>query len=173
MIEAIDALTGFKYIGEQIGLLEKKGEEERYIFGFEESYGYLTGSYVRDKDAVNGSLMICEMVAFYKIIGKSLVEVLNELYEKYGYCLNSLHSYQFEGAEGFVKMLNIMELFRNRMPDQLAGYKVIAVSDYNKSHTTHMNGMIEKINLPKSDVLKVFLEKNISVVFGHQEQSLN
>lgn len=163
-VQVIDVLTGFKFIGEQIGLLEQKGEEERYIFGFEESYGYLTGSYVRDKDAVDGSLMICEMFAYYKTQGKSLVEVLDSLYEKYGYCLNTLHTYTFEGAEGFDKMKGIMSAFRKNVPVTLAGKPVLAMCDYKKSVTLYGDGRKEDITLPKSNVIKFLLEGNISAV---------
>lgn len=153
-VQVIDVLTGFKFIGEQIGLLERAGEEERYIFGFEESYGYLTGSYVRDKDAVDGALMICEMFAYYKHHGQTLMQVLDRLYEKYGYCLNTLHSYTFEGVEGFQKMQGIMSSLRNNMPKEIAGKSVREVFDYLKE----LNG------LPKADVLKLVLEGNASVV---------
>ena len=153
-VQVIDVLTGFKFIGEQIGLLETKGEEERFIFGFEESYGYLTGGYVRDKDAVDGSLMICEMFAYYKNQGLSMIDVLNDLYQRYGYCLNTLHSYTFEGAEGFQKMQMIMQELRKTSLKEIAGRKVIEVRDY-----------LEGINqLPKSDVLKYMLESNTSIV---------
>ena len=153
-VQVIDVLTGFKFIGEQIGLLEAKGEEDRFIFGFEESYGYLTGGYVRDKDAVDGSLMICEMFAYYKNQGLSMIDVLNDLYQRYGYCLNTLHSYTFEGAEGFQKMQTIMQELRKTSLKEIAGRKVIEVRDY-----------LEGINqLPKSDVLKYMLESNTSIV---------
>jgi phosphoglucomutase len=153
-VQVIDVLTGFKFIGEQIGLLEANGEEERFILGFEESYGYLTGGYVRDKDAVDGSLMICEMFAYYKNQGLSLVDVLRELYERYGYCLNTLHSYTFEGAEGFQKMQGIMDGLRQTPLKEIAGRNVVEVRDY-------MEGVNQ---LPKSDVLKYMLENNTSVV---------
>lgn len=153
-VQVIDVLTGFKFIGEQIGLLEANGEEERFIFGFEESYGYLTGGYVRDKDAVDGSLMICEMFAYYKNQGLSMIDVLNGLYQRYGYCLNTLHSYIFEGAEGFQKMQMIMQELRKTSLKEIANRKVIEVRDY-----------LEGINqLPKSDVLKYMLEGNTSIV---------
>lgn len=153
-VQVIDVLTGFKFIGEQIGLLEAKGEEKRYILGFEESYGYLTGSYVRDKDAVDGSLMICEMFAYYKTQGLGLLDVLGGLYEKYGYCLNTLHSYTFEGAEGFQKMQDIMSGFREDALAEVAGRKVVEARDY----ALGLEG------LPKSDVLKYMMEGNASVV---------
>ncbi|MTK06415.1 MAG: phospho-sugar mutase [Hungatella sp.] len=153
-VQVIDVLTGFKFIGEQIGFLEEKGEEDRFILGFEESYGYLTGGYVRDKDAVVGALMICEMFAYYKTMGVSLIDVLEELYKKYGYCLNTLHSYTFEGVEGFQKMQKIMKELRQNPLKDVEGFDVIEVRDY-----------LEGINqLPKSDVLKYMLEKNASIV---------
>nr|WP_314463412.1 phospho-sugar mutase [uncultured Clostridium sp.] len=153
-VQVIEVLTGFKFIGEQIGFLEAAGEEERFILGFEESYGYLTGGYVRDKDAVGGSLMICEMFAYYKTKGIDLIDVLNELYRKYGYCLNTLHSYTFEGSEGLKKMQKIMQQLRRTSLKQIGYMKVIEVKDY-------LNGINR---LPKSDVLKYLLEKNVSIV---------
>lgn len=153
-VQVIDVLTGFKFIGEQIGMLEAKGEEDRYILGFEESYGYLTGTYVRDKDAVDGALMICEMAAFYKAQGLGLCDVLDSLYQKYGYCLNTLHTYTFEGAEGFRKMQQIMKSLREEQPGEIAGRKILEIQDYQ----TGLNG------LPKADVLKYIIEGNGSVV---------
>lgn len=152
-VETIDVLTGFKYIGEQIGLLEQQGKPERFIFGFEESYGYLTGGYVRDKDAVGAAFMICEMFAYYKTRGISLLDKLNEIYGKYGYCLNTLHAFAFDGAQGFAKMQDIMNVFHKGL-DSLGGKKVIQALDY----SVGLNG------LPKSDVLKFLLEGNSSVV---------
>ncbi len=152
-VDTINVLTGFKFIGEQIGLLEENNREKDYIFGFEESYGYLSGSYVRDKDAVNGAFLICEMFAYYRSQGISLLEKLQELYETYGYCLNTLHSYEFEGAAGFEKMQQIMEQFRGTV-DSFAGKKVLQCLDYGKG----LDG------LPKSDVLKFLLEGGCSVV---------
>jgi len=111
-VELIDVLTGFKFIGEQIGMLEKKGEADRYIFGFEESYGYLSGSFVRDKDAVNASLLICEMFAYYKAQGRSLVDVLEELYKLHGFYEGRLLSYTFEGSSGFARMQELMKDLR-------------------------------------------------------------
>jgi len=158
-VKTINVLTGFKFIGEQIGLLESKNVEQSYIFGFEESYGYLTGTYVRDKDAVNAACMICEMFSFYKSQGISLIEKLNELFQKYGYCMNTLHSYEFEGALGFDKMQNIMKTFRESVGNNLkinsfANKNVLKVLDYNKG----IDG------LPKSDVLKYLLDDGCSVV---------
>lgn len=153
-VQTINVLTGFKFIGEQIGKLEKEGHPERYVFGFEESYGYLTGSYVRDKDAVDGALMICEMFSYYKTRGISLLERLDALYKEYGYCLNTLHSFTFEGSAGFEKMQRIMADFRADAPTSFAGKKVEKVLDY----APGLDG------LPKSDVLKYLLEGHCSVV---------
>lgn len=142
-----------EFIGEQIGFLEKQGKESSYIFGMEESYGYLSGSYVRDKDGVNAAFLICEMFAYYASRGIGLFEKLNELYEEYGYCLNTLHSYTFEGSAGFEKMQNIMASFRKSITE-FAGKKVLKCLDYSR----RIDG------LPKSDVLKFFLEDNCSIV---------
>lgn len=152
-VKTVNVLTGFKFIGEQIGLLEKEGRENSYIFGFEESYGYLSGSYVRDKDGVNGAYLIAEMFAYYKTRGISLLEKLEEIFSSYGYCLNTLHAYSFEGASGFTKMQEIMKEFHKGL-DSIGGLKVERTEDYSKG----LNG------LPKSDVLKFILENNCSVV---------
>ena len=158
-VQTVNVLTGFKFIGEVIGKMEAKGREKDYICGFEESYGYLTGTYVRDKDAVNAAFMICEMFAYYKTRGISLLDKLNELYSTYGYCLNTLHSYQFEGAKGMMKMQDIMSRFRKISSEQsgdcvIAGLPVIKTSDYINS----IDG------LPKSNVIKYSLEGGTSVV---------
>ncbi len=164
-VEIIDVLTGFKFIGEQIGLLEAKNETNRYIFGFEESYGYLTGSYVRDKDAVNGSFMIAEMFAYYMSRGKTLIEVLDSLYQKYGYCLNTLHSFEFEGESGMKKMQNIMKSLRENVPNEFTGKKIVEVQDYLFSEITDIVSNNKRgINLPKSNVIKYILEGNSSIV---------
>lgn len=152
-VRTINVLTGFKFIGEQIGLLEKQGKESDYIFGFEESYGYLTGTYVRDKDGVDAAFMIAEMFAYYKTHGISLLEKLDELYRTYGYRLNTLHSYKFEGESGADKMDMIMEKFHTGV-NEFGGKKVEKVLDYSKG----LDG------LPKSDVLKYLLEGSSSVV---------
>ncbi len=152
-VKTINVLTGFKFIGEQIGFMEKQGREKDYIFGFEESYGYLSGSYVRDKDAVDGAFLICEMFAYYKTKGISLLDKLNELYSRYGYCLNTLHSYEFEGAQGSEKMQAIMKDFRSQTRE-LCGLKIEKCLDYSEG----IDG------LPKSDVLKFYLEGNCSLV---------
>lgn len=152
-LETRNVLTGFKFIGEQIGLLEKQGQENRYVFGFEESYGYLTGTYVRDKDGVDGAYMICEMFSYYATRGIRLTDKLQELYKEYGYCRNTLHSYQFEGSAGFAKMQEIMAAFRRGI-SSFGGRKVEKLLDYSQG----LEG------LPKSDVLKFLLEGGCSLV---------
>lgn len=152
-LETRNVLTGFKFIGEQIGLLEKQGQENRYVFGFEESYGYLTGTYVRDKDGVDGAYMICEMFSYYATRGIRLTDKLQELYKEYGYCRNTLHSYQFEGSAGFAKMQKIMAAFRRGI-SSFGGRKVEKLLDYSQG----LEG------LPKSDVLKFLLEGGCSLV---------
>ena len=152
-VKTVNVLTGFKFIGEQIGLLEKQGKEDSYIFGFEESYGYLSGGYVRDKDAVDGVYLICEMFSYYSTKGISLLDKLNELFDTYGYCLNTLHSYEFEGSAGFAKMQEIMKSFRDGV-ESFGGRKIEKVLDYSEG----LDG------LPKSDVLKYLMEGNCSVV---------
>ena len=152
-LRTVYVLTGFKFIGEQIGRLEQQGKADSYVFGFEESYGYLTGSYVRDKDGVDGAYMICEMFSYYKTQGISLLEKLEELYRTYGYCMNTLHSYEFEGSAGFAKMQSIMQAFRGDVK-AFGGKKVVKLLDYAQG----LDG------LPKSDVLKFLLEGNCSIV---------
>ena len=146
-VSTVNVLTGFKFIGEVIGKLEAEGRADDYICGFEESYGYLTGTYVRDKDAVNAAFMICEMFAFYKTRGISLLGKLNELYTTYGYCLNTLHSYEFPGSAGMEKMARIMEDFHSGL-ETVGGMKVVKTEDY----SVGLNG------LPKSDVLKYYFD---------------
>ena len=152
-LKTVNVLTGFKFIGEQIGLLERQGREDSFVFGFEESYGYLTGTYVRDKDGVDGAYMICEMFSFYASRGVSLLEKLEELYRTYGYCLNTLHSFEFEGSAGFARMKNIMASFRDGITE-FGGKKVTKLLDYSLG----LGG------LPKSDVLKFLLADNCSIV---------
>ena len=157
--ELKNVLTGFKYIGEQILLLEQKKEENRYIFGFEESYGYLAGTYVRDKDAVVASMLICEMAAYYRQQGKSLDEVMNSIYEEYGYYINQTESFEFEGSAGMQKMADIMSSLRNSHPTKIAGYQVTNIADYLNSYSKSLeNGKEETIDLPKSNVLSYSLE---------------
>ena len=141
-------LTGFKYIGDIITCLSDAGEVDRYMFGFEESYGYLSGDHVRDKDAVNASLLICQMAQYYKLQGKNLVQAMRELYEKYGYYHNRTISLSYPGADGAAKMAGIMAGLRESAPTEIAGAKVEAVVDY----ATCVNG------LPKADVIEFDLE---------------
>lgn len=158
-VELVEVLTGFKFIGEQIGFLEKKGQQDRYIFGFEESYGYLAGGYVRDKDAVVASMLICEMAAFYRAQGKSLIQVRKEMYEEYGFYCNKLDTFTFEGASGMQKMNDIMDKMRTDYPKSVAGFKVIGMADYRASEKTDLvSGAKEKITLPKSNVISLYLE---------------
>lgn len=153
-VDSINVLTGFKYIGEQIGILEEKNQQDNYIFGFEESYGYLTGTYVRDKDGVNGACLVVEMFSYYKSRGISLIDKLNDLYSKFGYAYNTLHSFTFKGASGFKKMKFLMSQFRKNSLNEIAGVSVVKITDYSLGE----NG------LPKADVLKYYLEDNASVV---------
>lgn len=171
-VAMIDVLTGFKFIGEQIGILEAKGEEGRYIFGFEESYGYLSGAYVRDKDAVNASMLICEMAAYYKKAGKTLVDRLNELYETYGYYKNDLLEFVFEGVAGMEKMNSIMSVLRANHPECVIGRKVVEIADYQLSQRRILGNSkicdlaagMKPIKLPKSDVLEYVLEAGSSII---------
>ena len=163
--EMVDVLTGFKYIGEVILGLEQKGEENRYLLGFEESYGYLSGTYVRDKDAVVASMLIAEMAAYYKKQGKSLAEVIDGLYHKYGYYYNKTLDFYFEGASGMDKMAEIMNDLRVNAPAEIDGKKVLAVADYLKSESTDLEtNEVEVINLPKSNVLSYSLEGGNAVI---------
>jgi phosphoglucomutase len=150
-------LTGFKYIGDIIAELESQGKENSFLLGFEESYGYLSGGYVRDKDAVDGSMLICEMTAYYKRNGMTLVDAINDLYEKYGYYKNYTITRAFEGESGMKKMAEIMSNLRNNAPAEIAGFKVIGTSDYQLSVRTDGDVKTE-INLPKSNVLEYRLE---------------
>lgn len=134
-IELKRTLTGFKFIGEQIGELEKSGEANRFIFGFEESYGYLSGSYVRDKDAVNTSMLICEMVDDYKRQGFTLVDVMTHLYTTYGYYLNDLKSYAFMGNDGMVQMQRLMDSLRSKPPEKTDDFVIDQIVDYQKNNT--------------------------------------
>ncbi len=154
-VELRHTLTGFKWIGDQIAQLEANGEEERFIFGFEESYGYLAGSYVRDKDAVVGSMLICEMAAYYRSIGSSIKQRLEEIYAQYGRFLNQVDSYEFAGLSGMDKMAGIMNTLRTNPPVEFAGRKVVSLTDYNKP---------EETGLPKANVLIFGLEDGATVV---------
>ena len=152
-VQVVNLLTGFKYIGEFIGQLEAAGRESDFIFGFEESCGYLSGTYVRDKDVVNAALLIFDVADFYLDGGKSLLERLNELYETYGYCLETQHSYQFDGSAGARQMKDIMEAFRAKGAD-MDGLEVEQVLDYEQG----LEG------LPKSNVLKYVLKDGGTVI---------
>lgn len=163
--ELKNVLTGFKYIGEVILNLEKKHEENRYLFGFEESYGYLSGTYVRDKDAVVASMLVCEMAAYYKKQGKSLAEVIDGLYEEFGYYLNQTYSFEFGGAAGMQKMADIMTAVRDNTPKSVAGYDVVKVSDYLlRKETDVATGSITDIDLPKSNVIALHLADDNAVI---------
>ena len=153
--ELIEVLTGFKWIGDQIAQLEAAGEVDRFIFGFEESYGYLAGPYVRDKDAIIGSMLICEMAAYYRSIGSSLKQRLEEIYAQYGRYLNKVDSFEFPGLSGMDTMAGIMQKFRDNPPADIAGYKVVKVTDYKKP---------EETGLPAANVLIYKLENNETVV---------
>ena len=154
-VEMRNVLTGFKWIGDQIAGLEAAGEVERFIFGFEESYGYLAGPYVRDKDAIIGSMLICEMAAYYRSIGSSIKERLEEIYAKFGRYLNKVDSFEFPGLSGMEKMAGIMDGLRKNPPAEIGGYKVTSVTDYQDT---------DKTGLPKANVLIYALEGGATVV---------
>lgn len=163
--ELKNVLTGFKYIGEVILNLEKKGEENRYLFGFEESYGYLAGTYVRDKDAVVASMLICEMTAYYRKQGISLAQMIDDLYKEYGYYLNQTFAFEFEGAAGMQKMSDIMSSVRADLPKAIDEYKVVKVSDYQlKKETDLITGETTDITLPTSNVIALNLEGDNGVI---------
>ena len=154
-VEMRNVLTGFKWIGSQIASLEEAGEENRFIFGFEESYGYLAGPYVRDKDAVVGAMLICEMAAYYRSIGSSIKQRLEEIYATYGRYLNKVDSFEFPGLSGMEKMAGIMENLRQNPPTEMAGYAVTQVMDYKKT---------EETGLPAANILVYTLEGGASVI---------
>ena len=154
-VELRHVLTGFKWIGDQIARLEKDGEEDRFIFGFEESYGYLAGSYVRDKDAVIASMLICEMAAYYRSIGSSIKQRLEEIYKEYGRYFNQVDAFSFPGLSGMDKMAGIMENFRKNPPKNFAGKKVVKIVDYAEP---------EKTGLPKANVLIYALDDGATIV---------
>ena len=158
-------LTGFKYIGEVILKLEEKNEKERYVFGFEESYGYLAGTYVRDKDAVVASMLICEMAAYYRKQGKTLANVIDEIYKEYGYYRNTTLSFEFEGASGMKKMQEIMSNLRENPLKTINGHKVKTIYDYLESEEKDVEtGNITPIDLPKSNVLHFCLGGDAVIV---------
>ena len=162
-VECIRVLTGFKYIGDQIALLEEKGEENRFILGFEESYGYLSGGYVRDKDGVDASMLICEMAWYYKRQGKTLADAMEGLYRTYGYYQNALENFTFEGEDGMKQMAAIMEGLRRTAPKEIAGFRVVGHSDYQRSIRVQ-EGAEEPLSLPRSNVLEYRLENGGKVI---------
>lgn len=158
-------LTGFKYIGELVTNLEKIEEEDRFVFGMEESYGYLCGTHARDKDAVVASMLICEMAAYYKLQGKTLVQVMNEIYAKYGMYLSHLLNFGFEGAAGMEKMQGIMNRLRSEQLTEIAGRKVVYSADYQSGECVdHVSGTHSETGLPKSNVLIYKLEDRSTVI---------
>ncbi|MBQ6896963.1 MAG: phospho-sugar mutase [Oscillospiraceae bacterium] len=164
-VEMKNVLTGFKYIGEQIALLEAKGEEGRFILGFEESYGYLVGTRVRDKDAVVATLMIAEMAAYYRSIGSSVNQALNEIYAKFGYFLNKVDSYEFEGLAGMETMKNIMQGLRDNPLTALGGMEVEVREDFSSlTKLTVATGETEEIHLPKANILIYWLKGGHQVI---------
>ncbi len=154
-VELRSVLTGFKWIGDQILGLESKGEENRFIFGFEESYGYLAGTYVRDKDAVVASMLICEMAAYYRSIGSSIKQHLEEIYDKYGRYLNKIDSFEFPGLTGMDKMAGIMQKLRKEPPQEIGGVKVVKALDYKDTAAT---------GLPAANVLSYQMENGATII---------
>lgn len=154
-VELRHTLTGFKWIGDQIAKLEADGEVDRFIFGFEESYGYLAGPYVRDKDAIIGSMLICEMAAYYRSIGSSIKQRLEEIYAQYGRYLNKVDSFEFPGLSGMDKMAGIMESLRKDAPKEFAGHAVVKVTDYEDTAST---------GLPTANVLRYDLDDGAVVI---------
>ncbi len=163
-VRLVDVLTGFKYIGEQIALLEEKNAVENYLLGFEESYGYLCSPFVRDKDAISTSVLICEMANYYKAQGKTLGDRMNELYAEFGYFKNCVDSFAFEGSAGMEKMKSIMESLRNNPPSEVMGCKLTKVNDYLKSESYDAEGNREILTLPKSNVLKFAFTNGLGIV---------
>ncbi|WP_303804750.1 phospho-sugar mutase [Ruminococcus flavefaciens] len=164
-VEVIDVLTGFKFIGEQIGFLEAKGEENRYVFGFEESYGYLSGGYVRDKDAVDASMLICEMAAYYRTQGITLMQARENMYKKYGMFLQTLYSFEFDGESGMKHMEEIMTGLRSNHPTSIGGLKVERFEDYLASTSKNIaTGEVKELTLPKSNVLAFYLENGCKAI---------
>ena len=163
-VEMRQVLTGFKYIGEQIAHLEAEGHPERFIFGFEESYGYLAGGYVRDKDAVVASMLICEMAAWYKGQGKNLGEALDDLYAQYGYYFNKVDSYTFPGSDGMEKMAVLMETLRTELPIAIASRPVTGHTDYEAGKRYEDDEGETPTGLPASNVMEFRLGKEGSLV---------
>ena len=163
-VRIVDVLTGFKYIGEQIALLEEKGSPESYLLGFEESYGYLCSPFVRDKDGVSASVLICEMANYYRAEGKTLADRLDELYAEFGAYRNSVDSFAFEGSSGMDQMKAIMEKLRNNPPAEVLGRKLLTFNDYLKSESRAADGTVSRIDLPKSNVLKFVFEDGLGII---------
>ncbi len=164
-IELVKVLTGFKYIGEEIARLEKRGEKNRFIFGFEESYGYMAGSYVRDKDAVVASMLICEMAAWHKSRGSSLYEAMNALYAEHGRYLSITDNFVFEGISGMEKMAGIMEKLRGSHLQEIGGYRVLTLADYKTGQLHNFSsGSESRLSLPSSNVLEYQLEGGLTVI---------
>lgn len=162
--EMRNVLTGFKYIGEQIVELEQAGTPERFQFGFEESYGCLAGTHARDKDAVVASMLICEMAAYYKTKGLTLLEVLHLLYHEHGVYLHQLVNVQFEGAKGMAAMDAIMKNLRENSPSEMGGLRVLAIADYLTAERKTADGTVETLTLPRANVLVFELENHASVI---------
>lgn len=163
--EVANVLTGFKYIGELMTELENNGDADRFELGFEESYGYLTGMHTRDKDAVNASLLICEMASFFKMSGKTLVDAMNDLYARFGYWNNQLFNYYFEGADGMTKMIGMMDDLRKNVPAVLGGRNVAVVTDYKTGKETELaTGNEKAVTLPVSNVIVLQLDNKDKVI---------
>lgn len=161
----INVLTGFKYIGEQIKLLEEKGKEDDFQLAFEESYGYLSGSYVRDKDAVFAAMILCEMAAYCKNCGMTLLDYMQKIYSEFGVFRHKTISAYFDGAKGMAKMGEIMSEVRNNPPKVVAGMKVTKTADFISSIKTDLStGKTEKIDLPSSDMFIMYLENDCSLI---------
>ena len=163
-VRIVDVLTGFKYIGEQIALLEEKDAADSYLLGFEESYGYLCSPFVRDKDGVSTSVLICEMANTYRAEGKTLADRLDELYAEFGAYRNSVDSFAFEGSTGMDKMRAIMEKLRNNPPAEVLGRKLVTFNDYLKGESRTADGSVSEIKLPKSNVLKFIFEDGLGII---------
>ncbi len=162
-VEMINVLTGFKFIGEQVTILADKGEPERFLLGFEESYGYMTGDHVRDKDGVNGAMMIVEMAQYYKQKGMTLIDALEEIFARHGIYNAQVKGYNFEGADGMEKMKNIMASLRQNPLSEVAGYKVVGYADYQCGKRI-VDGVESEIGLPLSNILEYNLENNLKVI---------
>lgn len=158
-------LTGFKYIGELITQLESEGRADDFVMGFEESYGYLAGTHARDKDAVVASMLICEMAAYYKSKGMSLAQIMDGIYDEFGYYFNTVSSYTFEGAAGMEKMAAIMDSLRENAPERFAEMTVVKIDDYKTSVSKNTaDGSTAKIELPKSNVLAYTLTNGNKII---------